>query len=170
MLIVLERHGTRSQPAPALLTPQESTTTSHVLLANWQIELVPVSGKPQSLTTTSLIDPLLARALEGFAGSVTCKATVKIDRPQTSSLEVGVLHGVSELWVNGQPLGVRWFGNQSYDLRAAAVPGANELTFRLTTTLGNFVKTLKSNRTAMDWSEDTPTYNIGFTGNMMVKW
>ena len=67
------------------------------------------------------------------------------------------------------PWDVRWFGNQTYDISHVVTGGQNDVRLRLTTTLGNYVKTLKDNRTAMDWSGDTPTYPAGFINDVVLR-
>lgn len=169
MLIVLERHGVRSIQQPAISASATSAGSTHALHGRWQVELNPVSGSPQTLTVSGLNDPSLNKALEDFAGTVTCATKVQIDRSTNCSVELGVLHSVSELWVNGHSLGVRWFGNQTYNLSGVLDENPTELKLRLTTTLGNYVKMLKDNRTAMDWSRDTPTYPAGFINGVLLR-
>ena len=169
MLIVLEHRGAVRNRKPALTSAAASAGTSTILRSDWQVELEPVSDKPRALTVSELNGPALTAALDGFAGTITCFTKVQIDAARECSLELGVLHSVSELWVNGRSLGVRWFGNQTYDISHAVVEGQNELRLRLTTTLGNYVKTLKDNRTALDWSRDTPVYPAGFIHDVLLR-
>jgi len=169
MLIVLEHLSAESKEQPALPREATSTETTRVLRADWQVKLEPVTGKPATLAVSDWRDPALTTALDGFGGTITCSTKVQIDATRGCFLDLGVLHSVSELWVNGHSLGVRWFGNQSYDISHAVIEGQNELKLRLTTTLGNFVKTLKNNRTAMDWSRSTPTYSTGFIHDVMLR-
>jgi hypothetical protein len=169
MLIVLERRHIQGDRNPIPPSSTHSSGTTQPLEAQWHVRLEPVSGQPQTLNVPALTDPSLNNALKSFAGTITCSATVAIDDPSHCSLELGVLHSVSELSVNGQSLGVRWFGNQTYDLSGAAVAGPNDLKLRLTTTLGNYVKTLNTKRTAMDWASDTPFYPSGFLHGVMLR-
>ena len=169
MLIVLEHLGAESNEKPALPKEVHSKETTNVLRADWQVKLEPVSGNPETLTVSDWKDPALTAALDGFAGTITCSAKVQIDATRECFLDLGVLHSVSELWVNGRSLGVRWFGDQSYDISHAVIAGQNEIKLHLTTTLGNYVKTLKDNRTAMDWSRNTPTYPAGLIHDVVLR-
>jgi hypothetical protein len=169
MLIVLEPRGAEGNERPALPGEVAAAGTARVLSDHWEVELERVDGKTQTLTVSDLNGPALTAALDGFAGTITCSTKVQIDAARESSLELGVLHSVSELWVNGRSLGVRWFGNQTYDISHAVIDGQNEFRLRLTTTLGNYVKTLKDNRTAMDWSRDTPVYPVGFIHDVLLR-
>ena len=168
-LIVLEPYGTGSNDERAFVGAEASTGTVTVLRADWQVELKPMSGEPESLRVSDWKDSALNEALSGFAGTITCTTKLNIDVAQECYLELGVLHSVSELWVNGRSVGVRWFGNQIYDISHAVIEGQNELTLRLTTTLGNYVKTLKNNRTAMNWSGNTPIYSPGLIHDVLLR-
>jgi len=169
MLIVLEHGSTEKNNEPALTSVSASEGTTRVLRAEWQVELEPVSGKPSTLPVSNLQDPSLTAALDGFGGAITFSTKVPIDAARECFLELGVLHSISELWVNGHPLGVRWFGNQSYDISHAVIEGQNELKLRLTTTLGNYMKTLQNNKTATDWSNDTPIYPAGLIHDVLLR-
>ena len=169
MLIVLENRSAESREKPALPSGAASAGATSVVRADWQVKLDPVTGNPRTLTVSDWKDPVLTAALDGFAGTITCSAKVRMDATRECFLDLGVLHSVSELWVNGRSLGVRWFGDQSYDISHAVIEGQNELKLRLTTTLGNYVKTLKNNRTAMDWTRNTPTYPVGFIHDVVLR-
>jgi hypothetical protein len=169
MLLVLERYSPKSNEKPVTLGRDAVGGTTHVLKAEWQVELKPVSGASKILQVQDLKDHALDAALTNFAGTITCSAQVRLDPARRCFLELGVLHDVSEVWVNGHTLGVRWFGAQTYDLSHAFVAGQNDVKIQLTTTLGNYVKTLRDSKTAMDWSSDTPTYPSGFLNNVLLR-
>lgn len=53
---------------------------------------------------------------------------------------------MSDVRLNGKELGVQWYGRRLYDLSGALEPGENELEVRVTTTMGNYMKTLTDNK------------------------
>jgi hypothetical protein len=169
ILIVLEHRSAESKDKLACAGRTTSAGTTSVLRGDWEVTLEPISGEPRTLTISDWMGSAVESALEGFAGTITCSTKVQIDAARECFLELGVLHGVSELWINGSALGVRWFGNQTYDISHAVTRGQNVLKLRLTTTVGNYVKTLKDNLTAMDWSRNTPTYPAGFIHNVLLR-
>ena len=61
------------------------------------------------------------------------------------------MEGVSEVFVNGQPLGVHYFGRRLLDLTDALHEGQNDLEVRVTTTLGNYLKTLSREQNPTTW-------------------
>ena len=88
--------------------------------------------------------------LKGFAGTFEYTVTVRIDSPDDyHTLNAGLTHnGVTELTVNGQPAGVRWWGERKFDVSGMLHPGDNVITVKVTTLLGNYINTLKDNPTA----------------------
>lgn len=88
--------------------------------------------------------------LNSFAGTLDYTQTVHIDDPAAvGTLDAGLtFNGVTELFVNGRSAGVKWYGERRFDVRNLFRSGNNTVTIRVTTTLGDYVKS----RTA-----DTPT-------------
>ena len=109
-----------------------------------------------------LQDFTLNDRLKSFAGTVTYRNQFHVDNVSAQSwLNLGRLHCVSELEVNGVPLGQRWYGDHLYEISTAIHPGTNYLSIKLVTTLGNYMKTLKRNKAAQAWTAETPFAPMG---------
>ena len=52
-------------------------------------------------------------------------------------------NGVTEVRLNGQPLGVRWWGRHTYGVAGTLRPGANTLEVGVTTVVANYARSLK---------------------------
>lgn len=76
-----------------------------------------------------------------FAGDIVYTKNINIDSVPTI-LDLGLVHGVSELFVNGQSAGVKYFGRRIYDITPYIINGGNKIEVRVTTTLGNYMKSL----------------------------
>lgn len=84
-----------------------------------------------------------------FMGDITYTATVKIDGKNLPKyLNLGEVHEIAELKINGKPLGVRWFGNRTYDVSGLLKAGYNVIEVKVTTLMGNYMQTLKDNKVA----------------------
>ena len=137
---------------------------ARVVPGPWEVTLAHVNGKTRSLTIDGFEDQTLQQELVTFAGTITYSTTVTLPRlPQGQYLDLGLLHDVSELTVNGHLLGARWFGQHSYDLQDTLIAGKNLIVLRVTTTLGNYMQTLHDNATARIWTEKTPVALTGLS-------
>ena len=85
-------------------------------------------------------------------------------------LDLGLVEGVSEVLVNGQSLGVQYFGRRLYDLSEAIHAGQNDLEIRVTTTMGNYLKTFSREENPTTWiyvnhpKRDQPLQPMGLLG------
>ena len=68
--------------------------------------------------------------------------TVDVEDPAAyHTLDAGLTHnGITELFVNGEPAGVRWYGARTFDVAGKLRKGTNVLTIRVTTVLTNYAK------------------------------
>ncbi|MBR5719780.1 MAG: glycoside hydrolase family 2 [Bacteroidales bacterium] len=66
-------------------------------------------------------------------------------------LNLGRVEGVSELFVNGHECGVGWYGRRIHDITGYLSDGTNDIEVRVTTIMGNYMKTLKDNKIAQKW-------------------
>ena len=169
-LIVFEtaqaKRSSKSLPAPYPNPPEGAS--AQPVGGPWHVELAPVDGTRSSQNVNDLGDAEFVASLHGFAGTITYRVDVTIREVKRRSwIDLGPLpHGVSELSVNGQLVGIRWYGQDHvYALPPAALKtGRNTLEIHVVTTLGNYMKTLTENRTARVWTEDTPFYFAGLSG------
>ena len=130
----------------------------------WKLELIPVAGEQRSITIDNLADLNQREELKSFAGTIIYRKELSLTSSELPHwLDLGILQTITELEINGKALGVRWYGDHLYDVSGAFTPGVNEITIKVVTTLGNYMKTLKDNRTAQAWTSDTPDYPQGLT-------
>ena len=106
--------------------------------------------------------------IRNFSGSVTYSTVIENSESQEYICLVDVNEGVSELRVNGESAGMKWYGNHIYEVGSLWKPGSNRIEIVLTTTLANYCGSLKENQTAMAWtrSYETPV-SSGLVG---VDW
>ncbi|MVZ62290.1 glycosyl hydrolase [Sphingobacterium humi] len=132
--------------------PKTSGKNTQDLSNNWQLELRhQQEGTVKSRQLAKLIDMKLDDELRDFSGTVVYKKTIDVADVKGATLNLGQVFGITDVLVNQQPVGVKWFGRRIYDLSSFLKPGKNELEIRLTTTMGNYLKTLKENENAQYW-------------------
>ena len=63
-------------------------------------------------------------------------------------LHLGKVCDIAEVFVNGQPAGLRWWGDPVFDIDGLLRPGDNELEIKVTTQMCNYMRTLTDNSAA----------------------
>ena len=131
----------------------------------WSVHLAHIDGTERNIVLPELVDFNRRDDLKAFAGTITYRKEMMVDAKRVPGwLDLGLVHAVSSLEVNGKPIAVRWYGDHLYDVTGAFIPGLNQISVKVVTTLGNYMKTLKDNPTAQAWTANTPSYPVGLTG------
>lgn len=131
----------------------------------WNVTLEKVREQPRKTVFTNLADLKEDPALQSFAGVIVYEKQFQVGDPGSyHSLDLGKVSGVSEVEVNGQPLGCRWYGRHIYDLGQALKAGGNTVKIKVTTTLGNYMKSLDNNAVAQRWTKKQPFHSQGLMG------
>ena len=103
-------------------------------------------------------------ALASFAGTLVYRTTFQVPDTRFDELDLGEVNGVSEARLNGQPLGVRWWGRHVYDMAGAVSEGPNALEIHVTTVVANYARSLKDNPAAQRWASWYPPISTGLVG------
>jgi len=168
-LIVFERSSATpvasGPPASKLLPAAIGGSISERTIAGpWNVKLIHVDGTTQSRVLENLIDFSQHDDLKSFAGTMIYSNHFQVDHPDRHLiLDLGHLHSVSQLEINGRLIGTRWYGEHTYDVSGALISGTNKVTIKVVTTLGDYMKTLADNKAARAWTENTPFYPMGLT-------
>ncbi len=102
-----------------------------------------------------------------FCGTAVYKTTLTLHGSRIPRyLNLGKVADIAEVSVNGQPMGVRWFGRRIYDLGGVLHEGENSIEVKVTTLLSNYVATLKDNAVAQRFvlRRNTPPVPMGLIG------
>ena len=130
--------------------PQADSTI--IVKEPWEVTAIHLDKTVKSFTMDELADfnEMPFTWLKGFAGTFEYTATINVASPsEYHTLDVGLTHnGVTELMINGQFAGVRWWGERKFDVSGILRPGDNVIAVKVTTLLGNYINTLKDNPTA----------------------
>ena len=136
-----------------------------VIEGPWKLKLNHVNGSSRETTMRRLSDFQRYSRLKAFAGVAVYEKEFNVDDSRgLTYLDLGDVQGVSELTLNGKNMGVRWYGNHTYDISGSLVKGNNSLSIKLTTIAGNYLKSLKNNQTAQRWTNGQPYYPVGVMG------
>jgi hypothetical protein len=139
-----------------------SPLSERTIAGPWNVSLIHVDGTTQTKVLQNLIDFSQHDDLKSFAGTIIYSNHFQVEYPnQHLILDLGHLHSVSQLEINGRLIGTRWYGKHTYDLSGALMSDTNSVTIKVVTTLGDYMKTLSDNKAACVWTENTPFYPMG---------
>ena len=103
----------------------------------------------------TLFDLKDSEAYQHFCGTIIYQKTINMDRDVARNvstiLDLGLVEGVSEVLVNGQSAGVQYFGRRIYDIGKLLKEGPNDIEIRVTTTMGNYLKTFSRENNPTTW-------------------
>jgi len=148
MLLVFEPE-LQSKATPA---PEINPDDFFELSGPWMAGFFPVQGESFKRGFPVLVDLAQAKELQNFAGTIIYHLEFNIDTNDDYILDLGQVHEIAEVKLNGRNLGVRWWGQRRYDTRGILKKGRNVVAIKVTTTLFNYCRSLKENRAAYFWA------------------
>jgi len=165
--VIVFDHSTDGEPLPLIALNEARAIT---VTGPWRVYLEHVDGSTRSLTLDTLVDFNTRDDLRSFAGVIRYEATVELPgRAATGKqLDLGKVFGVSEVTFNSRELGARWYGHHRYELGDPIQTGPNAITIRVSTTLGNYLKSLPNNKDGAKWLKKQPYYPMGLIGPVRI--
>jgi hypothetical protein len=124
---------------------------------------------PQLLDFSQHSDP----RVKYFAGTATYTKTIQVDpellKPnKLIQLDLGQLHDIASLKINGKALGVLWHPPYELDITAALVPGDNLLEIAVTTNWANRLIGDEQEPADFEWGSDRG--NLGHAMKAYPDW
>ena len=90
-----------------------------------------------------------------FCGSLIYRANFELnDKNKIEWVSLGKVFGVSELLINGENAGTKWYGERIYHIGKLLKNGNNNIEVQLTNTMGNYLKGLTDNPIAQFWTNE----------------
>jgi len=151
-------------------------TLSHnaiALTSQWSVTGNHIDGRIIAKEMTELKDLKEINDWVDFCGNIVYKTTLVVTSgSKIKWLNLGKVFGVSELKVNGQSAGVKWYGRRIYNIEKLINDGKNSVEVMVTSTMGNYLKTLKDNRVAQYWTNEgrtiQPVQSSGIAGPVTI--
>jgi hypothetical protein len=143
--------------APRVPPPVEKWQEVLTIAGPWSGELIPVVGQKFAFREMPLGE--LGKSpdprLQNFAGTVVYRTQFELPEVPTGPvvIDLGKAHDISEVLLNGEPLGSVWYGSHRFDTTRRLQPGTNALEVRVATPLFNYTQSLKDNPTAKHWTD-----------------
>jgi len=158
-----DREGKNWDPVP------EITQGTMPLSAVWEATFMHMDGTVQTQKMTELADLKDLPDFSHFAGTVSYKTNLSLSNPvNLRYLDLGKIFGIAELVVNGENLGVKWYGRRAYAIGSLLKKGTNSIEVKVTTVMLNYMKSLTENVTAQYWTnnikKEQPLQSMGLVG------
>ena len=156
VLVVFEKTKPIDLPLWQPLHQMTKELSPTVLSNDWDIELC------HSLlhdTTNTHFDTLFDlkdnEAYQHFCGNIVYRKTIDMGRDVARNvstiLDLGLVEGISDVFINGQSAGVQYFGRRIYDISDYLQHGENNIEIHVTTTMGNYLKTFNREENPTTW-------------------
>lgn len=151
---------TYNEEIPVL--PKESETP--IDIPSWDVTFRHIDGTEVSKSETALLDWSIDPSTRHFAGEAIYKA--RVGNPSACHyVDLGKVYGVSEVAINGEKLGNRWYGRHLYRIPDHLLNASSyDIEIKLTTTTGNYLKSLTDNKTAQAWTRWQEYQPMGVLG------
>ncbi|MCG6187334.1 glycosyl hydrolase [Maribellus maritimus] len=157
----------KGKPTP---TVEEGTQKVASITGPWQATFEPVNGETftRKLNTLFTFDTPDDRKLNDFAGTVIYSTSFN-SNDTTGFLELGKTNkGISEVFLNGESVGLNWYGKPVFQLDGVLKKGENQLEIKYTTVLANYVMSMKDSPTAQRWTRRYQKIPIGLAGEVVI--
>ena len=142
---------------------------SFELNEKWNLQLNHMNGTHEKLELFELTDLSKIKQTENFAGQVIYRTQFQNNNLDLEYIDLGNVQGVSELRLNDVEVGSRWYGDHTYPIKGQLKKGINTISIKLTTITGNYLKGLKDNPVAQNWTRHQEYYPMGILGPIRFK-
>ena len=122
------------------------------------------------MNITELINQIPAS--KDFGGEIIYKTEFEVAENNYATLSLDQVYETAEVYLNGELIGLSWWGNNQFDLRKELRKGKNSLEIRVTTLLANYAKSLKDNKAAQYWTsryKDKKPVKCGLAGKVILS-
>ena len=158
-----EKKGNKWNPQPADRRNEKEIT------GPWKLEFIQCRGESVKPTTLEALKDIKdIPEYTNFSGTIIYRKLIDITEPANEFIDLGTVYGVTELIVNGQTCGIKWYGKRIYNIKGLLKQGTNNLEIRVVTTMGNYMKSLTDNPIAQYWTnlarKSQPLNPMGLVG------
>ncbi|MDR0573174.1 MAG: hypothetical protein LBG96_03940 [Tannerella sp.] len=157
-LIVFDKYD-RGNTQP--FAPEEK---QGVELSGWNMRMEHIDGSVTNRECQTLFDLSKDETTRAFAGQLIYEKQLESDA-EYNWLDLGKVHGVSEVTLNDEALGCKWYGRHLYRIpEHLTATKSKTLQIRVTTVLGNYLKSSPDNKTGYQWTRGQRWQPVGMLG------
>ncbi|RYY22713.1 MAG: hypothetical protein EOP41_06965 [Sphingobacteriaceae bacterium] len=153
--------------------PDAAAGTQTVMPNNWTIEFKHLDGTVKRAALVELRDLKDLPDFANMAGKAVYRTQLNIADPaKVKYINLGQVHGLSDISINGVSMGAKWYGRRIYPVKEAFKTGINTIEITITTSMGNYMKTLVDNPIAQKWTNNPrrpqPAQSMGLIGPVTI--
>lgn len=161
LLLVFEETGLESATLPTLPAYNPSPL---VLDGEWSVKMEHLNGKTEERKIDTWVDWSSDASTRSFAGRLYYEKRMT-DTAGYHYIDLGKVYGVSEVTVNGESIGCKWYGRHLYQLpESIAQEPVKVVQIQVTTTMGNYMKSLSENEIGQRWTRHQEWQPTGLLG------
>jgi len=134
--------------------PKKLTGTNCVFFETpWDVEFRHCNGTVEHTAMNNLSDLKDTPEHKHFAGTVIYRNKISIENPSAFQfLNLGKVHGISNITINGKDAGVQWYGHRVYAISEFLQKGINTVEISVVTVMLNYMESLLDNPVAQRWT------------------
>lgn len=171
--ILVFSQNNHSREIPLYTEARKITDEKTLFREKWRVTFKHIDGSSKAENWTELNDLKEIPEHSTFGGSIHYKNIYSHkSSSRAKNMDLGIVHGISQLYVNGRHAGTRWFGRHLYNIESFLEAGDNEIEIIVTTVMGNYLKTLKNNLVAQYWTNEKrknqPFQSMGLVGKVHI--
>ncbi len=165
LLFVFDRYKVKDEWKPLAVTGNDA----YEIEEGWSAEFRHCNGGPdEEVLMGRLKDLIEMPEYVHFSGTVTYRNSFRCEKGDKLVLNLGKVYGTSELFINGQACGVKWYGHRIFDISEHLEQGENRVEVIVATSMGNYMKSLTDNPIAQYWTnagtKNQPLQSMGMAG------
>ena len=152
--------------------PQHDINRKFEIKTTWKLSLRSVEGFEESLTLESLLPINEIQGYYNFGGEIDYYTEFNLEDKDFSNLTIEEVYETAEVKLNGDKIGLSWWGNNSFDIKRKLKTGKNTLEIRVSTLLANYTASLQESETAKIWTsryKDKKPVSCGLVGKVLLQ-
>ena len=156
-LVVFDQHENGSPWLPNAVAGTQTVTP-----ANWTMEFKHIDGTIKRAALVELKDLKDLPDFVNMAGHAVYRTQFNVtDAGKVKYVNLGQVYGLSEVSINGVSMGTKWYGRRIYPVKEALKTGLNTIEIKVTTSMGNYMKTLVDNPIAQKMDQQSAAAATG---------
>ncbi|MDR1780050.1 MAG: hypothetical protein LBR50_04880 [Tannerella sp.] len=162
VIIVFDESPVRPLIGLAMERPENANP---LVLKGWKMRLEHINGTSRTIDIDVPYDITSKEETQSFAGTIVYEKQLEGVPDGYNWLDLGKVYGPSEVALGGVELGNHWYGRHIYPLNGS--PNGKLLQIRITTTTGNYIKSMPQNA-GNHWVRDGGLTHEGIGGPVVL--